>query len=301
MNSYYELLGLRQDATEMEIRSAYGRDVLRLQETASEKVSQFRATLDAAFATLIDPAKRTAYDASLVTATQDATAAAGDETADAFRYARNGGLWFAGGGLVTAVTYAFSEGRYLIAWGPLLFGGFQLVRGLLRYLTVQSGARKASHLALLGALIGVGVLSAGFVGLSETLGAQEAAAGDKWNAMIDTTELEVIQANELVNGVADRPGPWDASDSTAMEKASVLYGHIADSVAAATAPAALEWYRSGMAKNFRDAATITHEYSLMTASSSATAFDALDSRWRARVDEANKLTDRFEAQVGKTP
>src|SRR5437773_2372474 len=98
MNSYYELLGLRQDATEMEIRSAYGRDVLRLQETASEKVSQFRATLDAAFATLIDPAKRTAYDASLVTATQDATAAAGDETADAFRYARNGGLWFAGGG-----------------------------------------------------------------------------------------------------------------------------------------------------------------------------------------------------------
>src|SRR5437773_2372477 len=134
-----------------------------------------------------------------------------------------------------------------------------------------------------------------------TEGSGSRAAADKWNAMIDTTELEVIQANELVNGVADRPGPWDASDSTAMEKASVLYGQIADSVAAATAPAALEWYRSGMAKNFRDAATITHEYSLMTASSSATAFEALDSRWRARVDEANKLSDRFEAQVGKTP
>src|SRR5438034_7891477 len=257
MSSYYELLGVPQSASELEIRSAYGRDVLHLQNETSDKVAQFRAVLDAAFATLVDPVKRSAYDEALAVAVQSGAAASSDETADAFRYARNGGLWFAGGGLVTAVTYAFSEGRYLIAWGPLLFGGFQLVRGLLRYLTVQSGARKASHLALLGALIGVGVLSAGFVGLSETLGAQEAAASDKWNAMIDATELQVIQANELVNGVADRPGPWDASDSTAMEKASVLYGQIADSVAAATAPAALEWYRSGMAKNFRDAATIT--------------------------------------------
>src|SRR5437773_8891397 len=143
MNSYYELLGLRQDATEMEIRSAYGRDVLRLQETASEKVSQFRATLDAAFATLIDPAKRTAYDASLVTATQDATAAAGDETADAFRYARNGGLWFAGGGLVTAVTAGFSGGRYLRGCGSLRCGGFQLGGGLLLYRSLMWGSGKA--------------------------------------------------------------------------------------------------------------------------------------------------------------
>jgi hypothetical protein len=301
MNSYYELLGLRPDATEMEIRSAYGRDVLRLQETASDKVAQFRATLDAAFATLTDPEKRSAYDASLATARENLAAEDPDATEDAFRYARNGGLWFAGGGLVTAVTYAFSEGRYLIAWGPLLFGGFQLARGLLRYISVPSGARKATHLMVLAGLIAVGALSAGFVALSESLGAEEFAAGTKWNAMIDATELEVMQANELVDGVASRPGPWDETDSANMAKASALYAHVADAVAGATAPAVLEWYRAGMAKNFRDAATITHEYSLMKASESPSAFEALDKRWKARVEEANRLSDRFEAQVGPKP
>ena len=142
MNSYYDLLGVPPNATEMEIRSAYGRDVLRLQENASDsKVAQFRAALDGAFATLVDPAKRTAYDAELVAALQTNAVAASDDADEAFRYARRGGLWFAIGGLVTALTYAFSTGTYVIAWGPLIFGGFQLVRGVLRYLAVPSGAR----------------------------------------------------------------------------------------------------------------------------------------------------------------
>jgi hypothetical protein len=300
MNSHYELLGVPPDATEMEIRSAYGRDVLRLQETASDKVVQFRAALDAAFATLVDPEKRSAYDASLATAAKGLSAGA-DASDEAFRYARRGGLWFAGGGLVTALTYAFSEGTYFLAWGPFLFGGLQLVRGLLRYLTVPAGVRRAGNLAVLGGLIAVGVLSAGLVGASETLGAQQAAAGAKWNAMIDATGLEVIQANELVNGVANRPGQWDANDSADMERASTLYAHVADTVSVATAPIGLEWYRVGMAKNFREAAAVTHDYSFLSAASSPSAFDALDKRWRARVDEANQLSDRFEAQEGTNP
>lgn len=302
MNSYYDLLGVPPNATEMEIRSAYGRDVLRLQvESASDKVAQFRAALDAAFATLVDPAKRSAYDAELATAAQDDVAAASDDAHDAFRYARNGGLWFAGGGLVTALTYAFSEGTYFLAWGPLLFGGFQLVRGLLRYLTVPNGARQASHLAMLSGLIAVGVLSAGFVGVSEGQAAQDRAYLDKWNAMIDATSLQVTQASELVNGVASRPGPWDANDSADMAKASVLYASVADAVAGATAPARFEWYRAAMAKSFRDAAAITHDYSLLSSSSPASAFEALDKRWGARVDEANAMSDRFEAQEGTSP
>jgi hypothetical protein len=302
MNSYYDLLGVPPNATEMEIRSAYGRDVLRLNESPSnDKVAQFRAALDAAFATLVDPAKRTAYDAELVTAVQDNVAAAADDTDDAFRYARNGGLWFAGGGLVTALTYAFSEGTYFLAWGPLLFGGYQLVRGLLRYLTVPSGARQAGHLAVLGGLIAIGILSASFVGLSEGLGAQEAASRDTWNAMIDATGLQVAQASDLVTGVASRPGPWDAHDSADMEKASGLYASVAVAVAGATAPARLEWYRAGMAKNFRDAATIAHEYSLLSSTSPASAFEALDKRWTARLDEANALSERFVAQEGTDP
>ena len=65
VNSYYDLLGVPPHATELEIRSAYGRDVLKLQETASDKVAQFRAALDAAFATLVDPVKRSEYDETL--------------------------------------------------------------------------------------------------------------------------------------------------------------------------------------------------------------------------------------------
>ena len=94
MNSYYDLLGVPPQATEMEIRSAYGRDVLRLQESASDKVAQFRAALDTAFATLVDPTKRSEYDAVLAATTQADVADAADDTDAAFRYARRGGFWF---------------------------------------------------------------------------------------------------------------------------------------------------------------------------------------------------------------
>jgi hypothetical protein len=301
MSSYYELLGVPPNASEMEIRSAYGRDVLRLQEMASDKVAQFRAALDAAFATLVDPAKRSAYDAELARAVVASAAEDSDVSDKAFRYARNGGLWFAAGGLVTAATYAFSSGAYFLAWGPLIFGGFQLVRGMLRYLGAPGGVRRSSQLALLGGLVAVGILSASFVAVSEARAAQEVAELATWNSMIDATELEVAQASAIVNGVADHAGPWDAKDSADMARASALYGHVADTVAAASAPARLEWYRVAMAKNFRDAAAITHEYSVLSASSSAAAFDALDSRWEARLKEGAALADRFQAEEGKAP
>jgi len=189
----------------------------------------------------------------------------------------------------------------VIAWGPLLFGGFQLVRGLLRYVTVPSEARKSSHLAMLGGLIAVGILYAGFVGVSEGQAAQEAVDRAKWNAMIDATELQVAQASELVNAVANRPGPWDANSSADMAKASVRYGSVADAVAGKSAPARLECYRTAMAKNFRDAAAIAYDYSLLSATSPASAFEALDNRWKARLDEANALSDRFEAEERAAP
>jgi curved DNA-binding protein CbpA len=301
VTSYYELLGVPRNATELEIRSAYGRDVVHLQNEGPDKAAQFRATLDAAFATLVDPVKRSTYDETLVAAAQSGAEASAEETDDAFGYAMRGGLWFAGGGLVTAATYAFSQGTYLIAWGPLLFGGFQLVRGLLRYLTVPNGARKASHMGLLGGLVAVGLLSAGFVVASEALAAQEVADGKKWNALIAATTLDVAKASDLVQSVANRPGPWSASHSADIEKASVLYASIADAVAAGSAPSRLEWYRVAMSKNFRDAATITHAYSLLSGTSPASAFEALDKRWKARLNEEAALADRFEAQEKTAP
>jgi uncharacterized protein YgiM (DUF1202 family) len=46
-----------------------------------------------------------------------------------------GGLWCLGGILVTALTYNMaseSGGHYFIAWGAILFGGIQFLRGLFR-------------------------------------------------------------------------------------------------------------------------------------------------------------------------
>jgi hypothetical protein len=46
-----------------------------------------------------------------------------------------GGLWLLGGIAVTAVTYLVADfsggGRYIVAWGAMLFGGLQFLRGLL--------------------------------------------------------------------------------------------------------------------------------------------------------------------------
>ena len=113
--------------------------------------------------------------------------------------------------------------------------------------------------------------------------------------------IELRALGHCIIGVANRPGPWDATDSADMAKASALYARIADAVDKATAPADVEWYRTGMVKSFRDAAAITHDFSLLTLASPASAAAALDSRWSAYVDELNRLSDRFEAQQGKTP
>jgi hypothetical protein len=46
-----------------------------------------------------------------------------------------GALWCAGGILVTVLTYSAAAeggGTYVVAWGAILFGGIQLVRGLIQ-------------------------------------------------------------------------------------------------------------------------------------------------------------------------
>jgi hypothetical protein len=44
-----------------------------------------------------------------------------------------GGLWCGGGILVTALTYkaASGGGSYVVAWGAIIFGGIQFLRGAL--------------------------------------------------------------------------------------------------------------------------------------------------------------------------
>ncbi len=50
-----------------------------------------------------------------------------------------GGLWCFGGIAVTAVTYANASsggGRYVMAWGAIIFGAIQMIRGF-----IQMGSR----------------------------------------------------------------------------------------------------------------------------------------------------------------
>ncbi len=51
-----------------------------------------------------------------------------------------GALWCIGGILVTALTYsaASSGGTYVVAWGAILFGGIQLLRGLFQFITASA-------------------------------------------------------------------------------------------------------------------------------------------------------------------
>jgi hypothetical protein len=58
---------------------------------------------------------------------------------DAKRSMQRGALWLGGGVLVTAVTLSAASssrqgGIVVIAWGPVLFGGFRFLVGLLQYL-----------------------------------------------------------------------------------------------------------------------------------------------------------------------
>ena len=50
-----------------------------------------------------------------------------------------GALWCIGGSAVTAATYSAAAnanggGKYVVAWGAILFGGFQFLGGLFTYL-----------------------------------------------------------------------------------------------------------------------------------------------------------------------
>lgn len=48
----------------------------------------------------------------------------------------HGGLWCAGGILVTALTYGAAAGsgggKYVVAWGAIVFGGIQFFRGFIQ-------------------------------------------------------------------------------------------------------------------------------------------------------------------------
>lgn len=290
----YEILAVPSDATEMEIRSAYGKRVMEL-PTRSTPISTTREELDRALKVLTDPELRVAYDRDFLEAAGTPAGATIDPGEAAFRYARNGGLWFAAGGVITAITYVSSAagGGYFVAWGAVIFGLIQFARGALMYLRLPAPLRRSDRVAVLAALFLVGTLSSGYV-----LGSENGLIQDpvltEWNATVTSSSATASEAADLVGQVYARPGTWSSQDSADMARASVLYGQVADQFAKTRVPSELTWYRDGLLQNYRDATAVTKDFSLLTSRSTQAELDALGSRWDTRISQYQALQTRFD-------
>lgn len=298
----YRTLGVTRDAGETNIRGAYGRAVLAGQ--AKKNAQPSRQLLDFALATLTDPEMRARYDERTPASATVTQSAPGEKAyaSAAFDNARTGALWFAGGGLLTAVSYAAagSGGKYSIAWGAVLFGGIQLLRGLAWYLRVPASVRTTVQIAVLGVLIAIGALSSGWVIASEAGLIQDPTTAG-WNASLDRADPLVERAVDLFAQVGDRTGAWSARDSADMIEVSKLYEQVADIMSIAPVDPSLHWYRDGITQNFRNASSIANGFAALSAGSGESEFEALNQRWKDRIADLRALSNRFDEQVGTTP
>jgi hypothetical protein len=247
-----------------------------------------------AFLASLPPAPATAADGALPTLEISSPiaiepAAAADAV---YRDARRGALAFLLGCLITAGTYAALPGRYVIAWGAVAFGLFQLVRGLRAYRRVPSGHRKLDHALILVAIIGLGVIAGGWVATSEVASVIEA---NQFAAAQEAAANSESQANALFVEIANRQ-TWTVREELDMRKVASLYRDAADALASSPAPTAYLWYRDGLVYVYRQAAEITLGYSYLSASSSQDAFDALNARWDALDKDFAELEAKLTAQ-----
>lgn len=149
MHSPYEVLGVPQDASSEEIRSAYRR---LAKETHPDRhggstaaAARFREVTEA-YTLLNDPEQRARFDQDgTVNDTRVAEATA--EVLRAVAYVRQqaaqargaatraaviGSAWLAFGLFITIgslLSVADGGGRYVVMWGAIIFGGYQAIRG----------------------------------------------------------------------------------------------------------------------------------------------------------------------------
>jgi hypothetical protein len=217
-----------------------------------------------------------------------------ESAAQAFRDVRNGAILFLVGCVVTAGTYVLLPGTYFIAWGAVLFGLIRLIGALRTYLRVPAEHRTSQQVLTLVGIVALGVVAGGWVALEETRAIQFDAALTKAATLHG-------QGATLFRDVANRPGAWTTQDATDMGRVASFYGQAADALAASQAPSSYAWYRDGLIRNFREAADIASQLSGLTSASGQSAFDALDRRWSARVNDLNQLQARLEKQQGPSP
>jgi hypothetical protein len=216
----------------------------------------------------------------------------------AYRDARNGALAFLFGCAITAATYVLLPGRYVIAWGAVVFGLVQLVRGLRVYLRVPGEYRKLEHALMLAAIVGLGVAAGGWVATSEVTSQTQASQFD--GALNSASEFQT-QGGALFREVFNRTGAWTAQDAADMRQVASLYTRAADTLATSAVPAEYTWYRDGLLENFHQAVDIATQLSRLTSSSSQSTFDALLTRWNVRVQALTQLEDRLPPEPSRSP
>jgi hypothetical protein len=217
--------------------------------------------------------------------------------AKVFRDARNGAILFFAGAVITAITYYFSPSGYLIAGGLVIVGLIRLIAASRAYLRLPAERRNRQQILTLAGLIGAGLIAGGWVVTSE---ATMQTQMNQFEAALNASTKYQNQAAALFADIGNRQ-IFTAQESLDMRKVSSLYGHAADTLAASPAPTAYVWYRDGLVRNCREAADIATGYSYLSSSSSQSAFDALYTRWLARVGDLKQLQARLKAQQSRSP
>ena len=214
----------------------------------------------------------------------------------AFRDARNGALAFLVGCIVTFGSYALLPGRYVIAWGAVIYGLIRLVRGVGAYLKAPAEHRKMGQAVMLVAIVGAGIFAGGWVVTNEVTAVTQA---NEFDSALTTAGDFQIQGARLFRDVMNRDG-WSAQDSADMRQVASSYGKAADVLAASSAPAEYAWYRDGLVRNYREAVDIAMLFSNLTSASSQSTFDALIARWSTRVKDLSQLQTKLDAQPTPT-
>lgn len=164
--TYYDILGIRRDASQETIHEAYRKMAKKLHPDMGGS-TQTMNMLTHAYGVLNDPEKRKRYDATLDGPESSGTAYTTQQQAPQqpsaedlleqertlvgeVKKAAAKSIWVGVGllilGLViTGLTYnaASAGGTYVLAWGPILFGIIYIIRGLFNVFSPYSVLRKA--------------------------------------------------------------------------------------------------------------------------------------------------------------
>ena len=166
-NTYYDALGVPRDASQEAIHLAYREMAKKLHPDTGGSIASMDA-LTHAYNVLSNPEQRKAYDASLyyeeaeVRAQQQEMARSHAELSpedilhqeqalvdgvkrSAVKYFAIGIGLIILGVVVTVATYsAASEGgKYILAWGPMLFGAVFLVKGIFNYVSPHTSLKRS--------------------------------------------------------------------------------------------------------------------------------------------------------------